>query len=301
MKRLVAGYAMHFVKWLLENAVFVGVLDVELKPQHLFADALLEVKAEGRRALLHIEFQTYRDPEMETRVMEYNMLASRQYGHCPVTSYVIYLRKDGEVAQSPCIRPGANREEVFRFHYQVIKLWEVPAEVLLQMGWAGLLPLVTLTKGGKQPEVVKEMIETLASAGEMDLLALARLIGGLAFKKQEEREWFRRRFSMFQDILRESWVYQEIGQEFLAEGLEKGLERGLERGLKKGREEGKLEGQRQVLMSYVQMRFAELSELTKQQLEGIKDSEVLEAVTLKLFAAQTVEEAKKILFEVGKH
>lgn len=106
---------------------------------------------------------------------------------------------------------------------------------------------------------------------------------------------------MFQDILRESWVYQEIGQEFLAEGLEKGLERGLERGLKKGREEGKLEGQRQVLMSYVQMRFAELSELTKQQLEGIKDSEVLEAVTLKLFAAQTVEEARKILFEVGKH
>src|SRR6266436_8426519 len=165
------------------------------------------------------------------------------------------------------------------------------------MGWAGLLPLVTLTKGGKRPEVVKEMIETLASAGEMDLLALARLIGGLAFKKQDEQEWFKRRFSMFQDILRESWVYQEIGQEFLAEGLEKGLERGLERGLKKGREEGKLEGQRQVLMSYVQMRFAELSELTKQQLEGIKDPEVLEAVTLKLFAAQTVEEARKFLFE----
>src|SRR3989442_4140465 len=115
------------------------------------------------------------------------------------------------------------------------------------MGWAGLLPLVTLTKGGTRPEVVKEMIETLASAGEMDLLALARLIGGLAFKKQEEREWFRRRFSMFQDILRESWVYQEIGQEFLAEGLEKGLERGL----KKGLEKGKLEGQRQALMSYL--------------------------------------------------
>ena len=98
---------------------------------------------------------------------------------------------------------------------------------------------------------------------------------------------------MFQDILRESWVYQEIGQEFLAEGLEKGLERGLKK--------GKLEGQRQTLMSYVQMRFAELSELTKQQLEDVKDSEALEAVTLKLFAAQTVEEARKILFEVGKH
>src|SRR5712692_7029550 len=44
--------------------------------------------------------------------------------------------------------------------------------------------------------------------------------------KEEKPEWFRKRFIMFQDILRESWVYQEIGQEFREEGLEKGREEG---------------------------------------------------------------------------
>ena len=137
------------------------------------------------------------------------------------------------------------------------------------------------------------MIDTLVSAGETDLLAMARLVGGLAFQKKDEREWFKRRFSMFQDVLRESWVYQEIGQEFLEEGLEKGLA--------KGREEGRLEGQREALMSFVQMRFAEVTDVAKQQIDGIKDLEVLQAVTRKLFAAQTVEEAKRILLELGKH
>jgi hypothetical protein len=33
---------------------------------------------------------------------------------------------------------------------------------------------------------------------------------------------------MFQDILKESRVYQEIGQEFLEQGFEKGFEQGLE-------------------------------------------------------------------------
>jgi len=103
----------------------------------------------------------------------------------------------------------------------------------------------------------------------------------------------KRRFSMFQDVLRESWVYQEIGQEFLEEGLEKGLE--------KGREEGRLEGQREALMSFVQMRFVEMTDVAKQQIDSINDLEVLQTVTRKLFAAQTVEEAKRILFELGKH
>src|SRR5205814_1627835 len=113
--------------------------------------------------------------------------------------------------------------------------------MILQPGQIGLLPLVTLTRGGKQPEVVNEMIDRLAAEGEWDLLAMSNILGGLTFQKGPEREWFRKRFSMFQDILRESWVYQEIGQEFREKGLEKGLAKGLEQGLEKGREEGRLQ------------------------------------------------------------
>ena len=289
MKRLVKAYGAHFAKWLVTAAIFVQALDIELKPQHLFADALLEITVGGKRALIHIEFQTDRDPEMEVRLMEYNMLASHQYGRCPVTSYVIYLRKDGEVAKSPLIRKGAVDEEVHRFQFRVIKLWEVPAETIVQLGWVGLLPLLTLTKGGKRPEVVKVMIDSLVSAGEKDLLALAQLVGGLAFKKESERASFKRRFSMFQDILKESWVYQEIGHEFFEQGREQ------------GREQGKLEGQRQTLMNFVQVRFPEIVAVAKQQTDATSDPEVLQALTIKLFAAQTVEEARRVLLEGNTH
>ena len=214
MKRLVRRYARQFVRWLSAEAVFVRALDIELQNQQLFADALLEVMLHGTSALLHIEFQTYEDADMEVRLQEYNVLASRQYEHLPVYSYVIYLRKVGEVAVSPLVRSFPDGEEVHHFFFRVIELWEVAAEVLLQAGWPAVLPLVTLTKGGKRPEVVKEMIDRLASAEEYDLLAIAQVLGGLVFKTGPELEWFRKRFSMFQDILSESWVYQEIGQKY---------------------------------------------------------------------------------------
>jgi predicted transposase YdaD len=280
MKRLVRGYAKHFTRWLMGEAIYIRALDIELKNQHLFADALLEVLLRGQPALLHIEFQAYDDPDMEMRLLEYNVLASRQYSHLPVYSYVIYLRKAGKIAESPLVRTFPDGEEVHRFFFRVIKLWEIPAEALLQTGWIGVLPLVTLTDGGKQPEVVREMIDRLALAEEYDLLAISEVVGGLVFKKGPELEWFKRRFSMFQDILRESPIYQEI--------VEQGLEK------------GKIQGQREMLLDLVQMRFPELLTLAKQQTDGITDPGVLPSLNHKLFAAQTIEEARQVLLGIDR-
>ncbi len=276
MKRLVRRYAKHFARWLVAEAVFVRALDIELQNQQLFADALLEVRLRGEPALLHIEFQAYDDPDMATRLLEYNVLASRQYEHLPVYSYVIYLRKAGEVAASPLVRRFPPGVDVHHFFFGVIKLWEVPAELFLGTGWTGVLPLVTLTEGGKRPEVVKEMIDQLASAEEYDVLAIAEVLGGLVFKTGPELAWFRKRFSMFQDILRESSVYQEIV------------------------EEGRIQEQREMLLKLIQLRFPELEALAKQQSDGITTPEILPSVNFKLLAAQTVEEARQILLSINK-
>ena len=98
---------------------------------------------------------------------------------------------------------------------------------------------------------------------------------------------------MFQDILRESWVYQEIGQEYLEKGYEEGIDKGREEERKR-----ELERERELLVSFVQKRFPEAIALAKQQVEGITDLEVLRKKFLKLFDAETVDEVKKILFEV---
>ena len=223
MKRMIGLHPEDFAKWVDHEATFVQALDIELKSQHIFADALLQITRNGKPALAHLECQTDKDPEMAVRLLEYNILASRQYHRIPVYSYVIYLREDREVQQPPYIRrfPDEEGEEVLRFYYRVIKLADIPAEAILAQDWVGLLPLLPLTKGGKEPEVVKTMVDRLGEAREFDLLAIAHLLGGLVFKASE-REAFRKRFSMFQDILEESWVYQEI----IEQGLEQGRAEG---------------------------------------------------------------------------
>ena len=101
---------------------------------------------------------------------------------------------------------------------------------------------------------------------------------------------------MFQDILQESWVYQEVGHKFFEQGVEEGLEQGLEKGL----EQGTVKGQRQALMDFLQTRFPEVLALAAQQTSNINNPEDLRTVSTKLFAAQTVEEARQILLDVNK-
>ncbi len=269
---------------------FVKSLDNELKSQHIYSDALLQIMINGRPGILHVEFQTYDDPEMERRIMEYNMLASRQYDHLPVSSIVIYLRKQGKIAISPYIQRFSDGEETHRFRFKVIKLWELPTEMIFQMDLVGLLPLVTLTEDGKQPETVNAMIDRLSENKEMDLLAIASVVGGLVFNTKDEREWFRKRFYMFQDILRESWVYQEIGEDFLREGFEKGFE--------EKRQEERLR-LRQMLTTIVGIHFPALTTLAKEQAEHIADSDALQQLTIQIVAAKGVDEVRSLLLQAA--
>jgi predicted transposase YdaD len=177
----------------------------------------------------------------------------------------------------------------------VIELWKIAAKDILQADLPGLLPLLPLTDGGTQPEAMEEMITTLVDKGEMELLALGYAFGGLVRKNPAFTEWLKRRFAMLEDILEESWTYQEI--------VRKGMQKGIQQGLQQGREEERqrrVQEQHQTLISLIQMRFPQLASLAKRRVAGIKDPEVLHNLISKMFAVQTTEEAKQALMEVQK-
>ncbi len=96
---------------------------------------------------------------------------------------------------------------------------------------------------------------------------------------------------MFQDILSESWVYQEIA--------EQGVEKGREQGREEERQQ-ELQRQRQTIIGFVQRRFPEITALAEQQTAKITDPEMLQTVILKLLDAQTIEEARQILLNLDK-
>ena len=100
---------------------------------------------------------------------------------------------------------------------------------------------------------------------------------------------------MFQDILSESWVYQEIAEQ----GVEKGREKGREEGREEERQQ-ELQRQRQTIIGFVQRRFPEITALAEQQTAKITDPETLQTVILELLDAQTIEEARQILLNLDK-
>ena len=89
---------------------------------------------------------------------------------------------------------------------------------------------------------------------------------------------------MFQDILSESWVYQEIFEE----GVEKGREKERQRWIPWYRE---------FLIKLVEVSFADLTVEVQQQANSITNLEILHKLILKLMDAQTTDEARQILLE----
>jgi hypothetical protein len=63
-------------------------------------DFLLDVILDGLLMLLHLEFQSTDAAEMAQRLLEYNIMATREHGR-KVLSSVIYLRPDKYIVETP--------------------------------------------------------------------------------------------------------------------------------------------------------------------------------------------------------
>ncbi len=277
MKKLVGGNPQDLVSWVLPGAQYGKQLPFELNVENIYADGLLLATLDGKEFLAHFEFQSSYDRHIGERLLEYNMLASRQYDYLPVYSCVIYLKNHSDVPISPFIRGLPTGEEVVRFHYRSIELGKIIAGELLQTGLVGLLPLLPLTKDGARREVVEEMITGLVSAEKTESLWIGYALASRVLK--DDLKWLKRRFAMLEDILRDTPVYQEV----LAEGVEQGIK------------EGKLEAQRQTLLDIVQERFPAIARLAKQQADAIEDPEVLRHLTVKISIVKTSKEAEQFL------
>ncbi len=275
MKRLVRANPQDFVSWLLARAQFKDMLSVELKNRTIESDLLLLVDLDGEEVLLHLEFQSTNDGDMPLRLLEYNVLTTRQHTR-RVYSCVLYLRKDGIVSESPLIWRMPDGNEILRFHFEVIKLWEMTAESLIKTRFVGLFPLLPLTKDGKRHEVVDEMVTRIVEAKQPALLRYAQMFSSLVFKDRDDKAWLERRFAVYNDILEESWVYQET------------------------KLEGKLEALQKAILNFVQTRFPAMLSITTQQIDGIKDEVVLQRLLLKIGLSQNADEALEALVEAKK-
>ncbi|HVB24192.1 MAG TPA: hypothetical protein VNG51_19800 [Ktedonobacteraceae bacterium] len=299
-KRLVNTRPEDFIRWLIPGAQFTGTVEAKslnLNNREIEADNLHQMTVNGIACMIHIEFQSYADEHMAERMWEYNAMATWTY-HRPTDSFVIYLKRC-KVSEPFFGWKFPPAKTVHTFHFNVIKLWEVPFEDIQQAGLLGLLPLIMLARGGKNRKVVEKAIttiETVEDGDARDLLSLTYIFASLAFVKATDRQWLKRRFGMFEDALKDSWAYQEIWQEGKQEGKQEGLQEGLQQGIQQERL-ANLQRQRNMLEYLVQKDFPALIEMAKERGNAPNEPDVVQDIIFKLLRAETEAEARQILSE----
>lgn len=156
----------------------VIVLNVDLSTVTRAADLILGI-GEPLAEIVHLEFQSSAAAWKHADLMVYNALLFAHY-HAPVHSVLILLRPeaghpnlDGAVRYSP--RPDRGKMD---FSYEVIRLWERPAEEFLQ-GDLAVTPLAML---GRLPERLP-LEEALAVVAEKVVDRLTRDAAGERAKK----------------------------------------------------------------------------------------------------------------------
>ncbi len=141
------------IPYVLKGATLDGTLEeaeqnVEIDRSMLKADLAYRIKYHLLQAILHIELQSGPDSAMARRMLAYFANLHLKY-NVPIFCIVIFLFKCA-VERSPYRVSCDDKVMLPEFHYDVIRLWEVDPEPILN---EHDVPLYVLLPGMKDPTI----------------------------------------------------------------------------------------------------------------------------------------------------
>ena len=232
LKFLSDKFPEHFVSLIFGE--FEGdVMLLDKKLPYTEHDSDYIVKIEDRHAdckddkfILHIEFQSRRDSNMPRRMMSYYARIVDKY-RLPVYPVVIYLNSDDFGPNTPDTYVNSiYNEQIMKFKYRVLKVWEIDPKMIIDRNLYGLFPILPLTNHGKTNDnrCLKACFDLVENADIKDEALKANMsvctgvLAGLRYPKELVKSL------MKVEIMKESVIYQDI----LSEGIEKGKKEGME-------------------------------------------------------------------------
>jgi hypothetical protein len=250
LKRLLLRAHDGFLSLVAPELSWQGERSPELRAVARQADLVWEVRAQdGQSGLLHVELQVEAKKDIGERVLEYAVRLWRR-DHLPVRSVVVFLSRAGNIPQSPFVLDWMGQERL-RFVFDVIRLWEIPRERVLETPYYDLWPLAALMADVTAQSVV-DVAERIAGApvtsGERDELAKSLvLFAGMSLPTEAVREAVRRAHMALN-----LWEHSNL-KEVLAEMLNEQL-------IEESREAGREEGMRESIRLVLAARFGPLDE-----------------------------------------
>src|SRR4051812_8864029 len=164
MSALVGSNPQAFLDLVLPGCRFIQHHRNKLASSERQPDAIIEAwHPRGERFLFNPEFQTYKQAYIPERLLLYNVLLWWQY-KLRVRSEVIYLIRNDQIDRPPLCWPipGELDKDMLQFNYGNTEMWKKSPEDLLGLKHIELFPLLPLTQGGMEREVVEEMFARLA-------------------------------------------------------------------------------------------------------------------------------------------
>lgn len=238
-----------FFEWLMEVLGREGFtlkevnVSKELAPAPRYIDLVWRILTpKGTDALLHIELQLEPDDKMDRRMMEYGTRLYERDG-IPVLAVVILLKRTSRIPIPPFVI-DLDGEELFRYRYFVIRLWEVAQEHILGKPYPILWPLAGLMAKANADSVAA-VGQQIAESQEVqtplkeELIGYLGLLAGIQLKNAEVRAALRRH-PMVNELWQKSSVAQALKEE--------------------GRVEGRVEEAREMAQITLEDRFGTLSE-----------------------------------------
>jgi predicted transposase YdaD len=264
----------------------VDIRDADLSTVTAMADKVFRVR-DRSPWLLHVEFLAHHRYRLVRDVVAYNALLDRRH-NLPVWSVLVLLQPPADRRSLTGVyrryRPDGTC--YLEFRYTVIRVWQLPVEMLLT-GDLGLLPLAVLAQGAAESlrNVIDRMCERVAreTTPEVgrELLAASKILLGLHHPEPFLNPLFEGVLNM-----RESSVYQAI----LAEGEAKGRAEGKAKGRAEGKAEGRTEEAKKILLQLGQTLFGPPDKSTRSTLERLTDLHRLEQLTARVLQVESWQE-----------
>jgi predicted transposase/invertase (TIGR01784 family) len=220
-KYIAETFSNDLAQWLLGQPIELTLLQpTELQVAPIRADSLIFLQSAD--LILHIEFQTDPKEDILFRMADYRLRIYRRFPDKQVHQVVIYLRE----TDSALARVNNFILPELRHEFNVLRLWEIPTEQLLQS--LGLLPFAVLSQTENPVQVLEQVarrIDRVADRQERSALsATTAILAGLVLDKMIITRLLR------EDLMKESVIYQEIEAASEAKGLERGIQAGIQTG-----------------------------------------------------------------------
>jgi predicted transposase YdaD len=275
LKHLVSAFITDFAAWLLQTPVREArPLSAELPAATLAADQVFQVMlATGQPLLLHLEFQGHGSrPPLPWRMLEY--MARLAYTHRLAMRSVVFYVGRGAGADDTGHHQITDLDgtATLLWRYQVMRLWQMPADELLALESPPLLPLVGQTRIDQPAVVLPAVVARLRRVPDAE--RRGRLLTALLALLPEEEM-----IGMVERLLEHDALLLDTPY------------------LRRIREEGALAMRRRDILQALELRFGPqeaLSQQVAQQLDRIADEALLE----RLFAA-AIQSGTAAEFEVA--